>query len=348
MALLDILRKKGKKATPQTDVGALERQLVAGQTGRAQQATGPAASGIGTQLAAQQTAAQQEALSGQQLQAGEELAAKQMAAEEQQSLTQRGIEQGREQVLGEMSAQRVMAAAQRQAQEDAQAAELEAKSSEFSENITNIYSEALKDLASARRIAEQDMFSAFEREQKTLSADKAAARLHQLGHIMALSDRQYVDTITNIARERNLRDEINFKIEAYELAMGKDLEFMQSRMDFQATLNKDAREFRKEMFKMDMDTAVELAKIAQKEQNYIQAIQGVTTLAKSGVSAYLSGTEPERAGQFSTGKEVAAQQSLANRYGSAEDPFGSDSYMTHNTPRDYSSFDTWINYGDKK
>jgi len=353
MALLDMLRKRmssvQKPATQAADVGALESQITAGQTGRVQQATGPAASGIGSQLAAQQAQAQQEALTSQQQQATEQLAGQIALGEEGQALAEKGLEQQRGQALSQLSAQGVMAAEQREAREDLKAMELEAKSSMFADKMTNAFANHLKDLATERGIAEQDMFAAFNREQQSLSADKAAARLHQLGHVLALSDRQYVDTIMTIAKEENLRDELEFKQTSYELIMGKDLELMQDRMDFQAALNMDAREFKKEMFNMDMDTAMELAEIAAKEANYIQAVQGLSGIAKGGMNMYMSGLFEGGGDTFTTGSEQAAQQSLVNRYSSGSDPFGappsSSDYFTANTPRDYSSFDSWINYG---
>jgi len=348
MALLDTLRKRmsnvQKPKTQATDVGALEAQITAGQTGREQQAKGPAVSGIGSQLAAQQAQAQQGALTAEQQQATEQLAGQMALSEEQQALAEKGLEQKRGQALAGITSQQVMAAQRRQAEEDAQAEKLEAQSSMYADEITNAFANHLKDLATERGIAEQDMFASFDREQKSLNAEKAAARLHQLGHIMALSDRQYVDAITAVARERNLRDDLAFQQESYEIMMGKDLELMQDRMDFQAVLNKSEREFAKEMAEMDIKTALELAEIAAKEKNYVQAIKGTTTLAKSGVSMYLSG-QGDSDGEsytYTTAKEERAGQSLlGDRFGT--DGFG---YYTENKPRDFSSFDSWIRYDE--
>lgn len=335
MALIDILRKKAGRmpAAQQTDVGALESQIVAGQTGRLQQQTGPGISGIGQQLAAQQVQAQQKGLQAQQLQATEQLSGQIQAGEERAALAEAGLEQQREQALTGLTAESVMQAQRRQAQEDAQAVALEAKSSEFSDKITNMYANFINNLASERGIVEQDLFNEFKREQASLSADKAAARLFQLGHVLALADRQYVDTITNIARERNLREDLNFQQESYELQMGQSMEIMDRRMDFTAALNKNAREFKEEMFNMDMDSALELANLAEKEQNYIAIMNGVSQglpkvagfLAGSGMfesdsTSAISPTMQNAAMDTYGGPSVQASQSLG--YTQSEPTFG--------------------------
>lgn len=286
MALLDALRKKAKAATPSTDVGALERAIVTGQTGREQEVTGPAASGIGEQLAAGQVAAQQKSLEAQQLTQTEQLQTQLEQQQEEQAAAGRGIEAVRKEGLADISAQAQMEAERRMAKEAEVAAQLEAQSSMFSERVTNTFANALANLASEGGIAEQDMFSYYLREQKGLDAERAEAQLDQIASMMALSDRQYVDTITRVAEEQNLRDELAFRAETNEIVLGKNLELLKDRINFDRMLNQDAREFAEEMANISLDEALKIADQAAKEAAWINTSKGVSKGISSGIEAY--------------------------------------------------------------
>jgi hypothetical protein len=288
MALLDKLKKKIQPA----DVGALERTLVAGQTGRAQQEQGPAASGLGAQIAQQQAQAAQQALSSEQQAAQQELATQQQLQAEAAKTQERGLEMGRETALADISAQQRMAGETREAREAQASAALAAQASMFAERVTNTYAETLKDLVSARGITEQDIFQEYSQAMDALEADKAAAELEQLGHLLAFSDKQYVDSIQRIAREQGMRDELEFKKQSQEIIMAAELSILGDKLNFERALNADDREFRREMAKMDLDSALRLAEIATKEANTVQMIEGTTDLS-SELLKYYAGKERE-------------------------------------------------------
>jgi len=92
--------------------------------------------------------------------------------------------------------------------------------------------------------------------------------------------------------------------------MGKSMEAMERRMDFSAALSKNAREFKEEMFNMDMDAALELAAIAEKEANYISVIQGLSKAAPAAAN-FLSGLDFGS----STAFEPSIQNAALDTYG---------------------------------
>lgn len=330
MALIDVLRKQQQQKAippvPRTSVEALRGLMSYGQTGKVQQRTGPAAVSLAAQTAQAgvqqageqiQSAAQRQA-AAQQAQLEEQQAAQAQQAQAidfQAAQAQRGIAAGEQQAIARRQTEEEMAATRRSAQEE-----------QAINQITNTYANALADLASQRKTTENELFSGLRQEMASLSADKQLARMQQLGHMMAMSDKEYVRSIQQVGALQGLQDDIAFKIEADKLAFGKDLEILQQRFDAEALLQADARKFKEEMEDMSLDHALEMADLAMREQNAKSFMEGLGGVATAAIN-YKQYTPASQSSipYGSTGNEQQANQSLipSLRYGSSSDPFSS-------------------------
>ena len=280
MSLLDVLNKRKTPAAPSS--GDIEKLATTGATGKAQ-ATGAsgATSSLAGQVAGQQAQSAAEATQDAQISTA---GAIQQGTQEQKAaldLASQAQALRRGQQTADLTAGAQTAAAGRQAQTDMKRQARSAEESQYLNNITNAYAESLSELASQRDTVTQDLFANFRQSTEELSDAKAAARLEQTAHAMAMSDRSYLDEITRIGAERNLMDEISFRREVNDLTFGNTLDILDQRMDAQRILNMDAREFKQEMAQMDINTAIELASQAAKAQAAASILQGTTAAGKS-------------------------------------------------------------------
>lgn len=293
MSLLDIIKQRKQArpaATAAGDVAALQQTAATGKA--AAPTTGPAVSGVQSQLAAQAGAAQQQQIGLAGMVADQQLGAAERLQQQQIEQQQRQQRQRHAQQLKAISAETQITDARRQAEDQMARERLKATEQANTTQLNNSYAEALKELATNRQIVEQDIFSQAKQERQQLTVDKYEAHLEQIAHITALSDRKYIDEITRIGRLRNLQDDIEFRREAIELAFGNDLEILNQQFDMQRLMNVEEREFKNAMADIDINTAVELAKIAAKEQAYANIIQGTTTAAAAAFTYSMNPAKP--------------------------------------------------------
>lgn len=293
MALIDVLRKKPNQAQPAAiTAGQVQEQAATGATGKAQvPATGPATSNIAGQLAGQQMKQAGEGLATEQALAGTQLA---QQAEEQkaaQALQAQGQQIQREEALKDITAKEQMTGQRLQTQAEMERVGRGERERSFYTNLNNQYANTLADLASQRGIVENDLFQNLSQEMESLSDAQSASRLEQLAHSLAMSDRSYMDEIEMIGAERGLRDELAFKREANQLVFGKNLEILNKRLDAESLLNADAREFKRAMAEIDINTAIEIAQQAAKAQAAANIIQGGVILGTQAAMKY--GSTPE-------------------------------------------------------
>jgi hypothetical protein len=133
--------------------------------------------------------------------------------------------------------------------------QLGSQARQASAKFAHTYSEAVKDLASQRGIAEDDLFADFRQGTQELEFRKDGAKLEQLAHQLALSDRKYVEDLQQIGQLRRLEDSHQFALESQSLALGQALEDALAQRDLKVDLNASEREFNEWLTNMDVDSA---------------------------------------------------------------------------------------------
>lgn len=288
MALIDVLRnqqtQKTKPALPRTSVDALRNLMSFGQTGKDVARTGPSAVSLQQQTVQQQVGAQEQAIA---------TAAQEQARQQQEQLEQQQAEQAqaaksidlqKKEAERNILAKEQQAISQRQAKGEMAAKALTAREEQVISTLNNRFADSLANLASERDIATNDILGDLRMATADLQADQKLAIVHQLGFQLAMADKQYLQTISEIGRLQGLQDDINFKREADVLAFKGDLKILNQRFDMERLLNQDARDFHRAMEEMDIDTALRLADIAAQENNAKNFLEGLTSLGKQAVS----------------------------------------------------------------
>jgi len=288
MALIDVLRKKQQEITKPAagpapaSVQGIQQQIATGMTGKAQQQTGPATSSIAQQMAQQEVQTQQKELAQTQQQQAADMAQGIAQQEAEQGFAAKAQEAQKQEALATMSIEEQMANEQLAAKEELADMQLTEQETAFVEKATNQYSNSLKDLASQRGIAENDIFSDLNMQKKSLSADKFQAELEQRAHMLAMSDKRYVAQIQKTGELNNLRDSLAFKKEAMNLQFGESMKVLSQSFDNQRLLNADARQFKLEMAKLSIDDAMKIAN-AELQASMVSSFIGT---GASGASTY--------------------------------------------------------------
>lgn len=288
--LLDIIKSK-KKAMPAPEQAETLRRIgTAGATGKAVgPQTGPAMSNIAAQRAAQAGQAQMEQVELAQTAGQQQLGFAQQMGERQVQSAEDAQRQQFLQQQRQLQTQQIIQDQRRATQADMAAEAMLAQEQNLSKQLESSYANILSKLATDRGIAEQDIFQYAKQARAELGAERYRAFLEQTAHAMALSDKKYTDTLRRIGQKRDLQNQINFKREAMQLAMGQDFEILGQQFNMQRLMGADAREFKTQLAKMDMNTAIQLAEQASKEAAYKSMITGATNIA-TGIVAYNSPT----------------------------------------------------------
>lgn len=301
MALLDEIKNRLKKVQPinSTPTQAGVENLLQTKTGKAIGNTGPRSSNLGEQTAMAVGQSQQA-----QVSKAADMAASSIG-QQQAALTQQ-----------KQSADNTLAAQQRMAQADLGAqtaqgnAQLSASEAMFNNKLTaetnmqlaktsSAFERQAAQLTSQRGIAESDLFSQFRQSNEELAFRKDSAQLEQTAFTMAMKDKEYLDKLSEVGLLRNLQDELAFKQETARLMMGSNLDLIKNNVAWQTAYSKDDREWAKEMAKMDLNTAMQIASQSMQQANSQAVASGITQLAQQGVT-YAQQTKPTETTQPQT------------------------------------------------
>lgn len=295
MSLMDIINKRKQSfgsAPVSSETLANQQSQLTGKEPMAQQAA-PEMSNIQARLAAQtgqnqmaqQQLEQQTQLSGlaQQEQIQKQQFEMQTQAQQQSALAQ----------TQDIMAKQTMSDLSRQQEEDIAIKNITNQEQMRLKEMNTVYADSLSRLASERGIAEQELFQYAKQKKSELNLAEHVSFLEQTAHMMALSDKKYVDTLDMIGRTNRLNDEIEFKKESQRIAFGNDFDILIQKFGQEALLNEDMRSYRKAIAELDIQTALSMAEIAYKEKQYKQIIQGVTNTTTGIVDWY---NQPDKSG----------------------------------------------------
>jgi hypothetical protein len=284
------------------------------KTGKATTTSGPKASSIGEQSA---VATAQGGLA-QQRQAGA-LAASQLGAQvEAQNAkenTARNALASSERVAQNSLATQGQAASEQLAGQESMAVDkLQFDEKQRVEMLTVSADQQFRQLASEMAVNTDNIFREFERSNKELAYRKDAAQLEQVGFLMAMKDKSYMDELNRIGAERDLQDKMNYQEEMQRLVWGQELDLQMDQMKFKSKLNASQREWNEYLSRIDAEGALALAKATLADESRTQMISGVGNLAKAGIDAYYKSDEwqTRQDNEFQDLKESGEQVDYAN------------------------------------
>lgn len=279
-------RLKGRDAQPGgPQIGRSQIQkAIQAKGGQVAGGVGPRASGIAADVTRDRTraaAGQQQAsgaMAAGQLQQQARTQAAQMAGA-QRELQQRG-QLARQDLVGRES----ISAAQRQAAEADAAAKRTAQEEMQQQQLESAYTTRLRQLEAQRDIALNDLFGEFGRSQQDLENRKDAAELEQMAHVMALSDRQYLDELDRIGKERNLRSDMAFREETARTVLGESTKNLMDDLEWTADFNAQQRDWERQLTQMSAGQAIELARSQIADSNRRAVVAGVGKILQAGTS----------------------------------------------------------------
>jgi len=130
----------------------------------------------------------------------------------------------------------------------------------------------------------------FKRENVALEARRDAAQLEQLGHVLALQDKAYLDELNRIGERRKLYDKANWEKEKRSVIYGANLSRIMEDLGFRRGEDIKDRNFQEQMTRIDLDTALSMAVQAAKDANTTAIASSIiSTGSKAFDTAYSKG-----------------------------------------------------------
>ena len=283
------------------------------KSGKAAATSGPAASSIGeqaTQAAAQTGMAQQRqagqlaasGIAGQAEAQAEKIATAKSALASNERVAQQGLARQGQGASEQLAGQEEMALGQ-SAFNETQRVEMV--------NVTA--DQKFRELASELGMSTDNIFREFERSNKELAFRQDGARIEQVGFMLAMRDKAYLDELNRIGIERDLTDKLNYKEDMQRLVWGQELSLMMDDLGFKTKLNANQREWNDTLARIDLSTALKLARSTLADEQQSQMISGTGNLAKAGIDAYYkdwdtapAAEQPSYEGDIATDDSVTA------------------------------------------
>jgi hypothetical protein len=213
--------------------------------------------------------------------------AQEQAAEGDLALATKKLSEQKRQKEAEIGQGQVLAAGARQTTSDLAQKELEQRLALRSREMNQGFDRAVADLTTNRQIEVNDIFAQFRQSDTELRHRRDAAQVEQLGFLMALRDKEYVDEVRRVGTLRRLSDDLSFKREAFALAAGHQTEALIKEMGHQEWLTMSEAELMETLAGIDIDSAMSMANTAIRQANTEAVISGVSTLAAKGVDRYM-------------------------------------------------------------
>lgn len=170
-----------------------------------------------------------------------------------------------------------------QAQQDQAMAGLRADESRKVELLNHQASSQLKQLAADRGLTVDNLFRDFDFSERELAFRKDAARLEQLGFMMAMQDRAYLDELNRIGIERDLTDRIAYAEEMQNTIFGQNMSMVIDDLGFRRKLGDNQREWDRVLASMDLESAMAIAAAQARDANTTAMWSGGGAAVKAGI-----------------------------------------------------------------
>ncbi len=138
------------------------------------------------------------------------------------------------------------------------------------------------DMDERRITATADILAKAERGEDELEFRQDALELEQAAHNLSMQDQEYVSNLKQIGRERRLFDDAAFDVEMDKMVYGNELTMLLEETKWKEKEGNLSRDRKSEIFKIDIDMAMQIAAADLKEKNYRSIISGVQTAATAG------------------------------------------------------------------
>ncbi len=258
-------RIEGIGAQPKSQQRGIE-QLLRARKGKAGQAAGPAASGLRAQQAvgAGKQALAEQTFAGRmvdvQARGREEIAA------EQQALGEAELRQQEQLTQAQLAQQRTMTDLTLAAEEEAAGTKRAAKGELTTAKLNHGAETTLRNLASDRNITEDNIFADARQENVRLSARKDAADLEAQAFVLAMRDRELMNTYKKMEVERGLDNRARLSQEMARVVFGDKYYALLEEIGFNTTQAADRRYREKEMDKITADIAAAAARAKARDK----------------------------------------------------------------------------------
>ncbi len=262
-------------------------EIMAAKKGKAATApAAPAGSNVMGDImqAGSQAAVEQQAQAGQM--AAQEIGQQASAVQQKQQLAQEGLASQQRQQSSQLASQAAGQRADVAAAEQDRQARLQAQEQSQTKELTDKATLAISQLASERGISRDNLFANARIENKELAARKDAASLEQKAFLLAMSDKSYLDELSRIGAERNLRDRDAFARAASDQAFGSEMSQLLAKFGFDAAEAAKDRTSKEKIAQLSNGQIIQLADAAARQANLQAQYEGIGKLATTGIDTY--------------------------------------------------------------
>ncbi len=188
---------------------------------------------------------------------------------------------------------------------------LESLNSKEQMQIDKLSSDAeqrIANLLSEKKINEDQIFTQYSQDNRELAFRRDAASLEQMATTLALRDKSYLNEITAIGTERNLKDDIDFQKETTRLIMGEEVSSVLNQIGFGEEQMADQMAFERRMAQLSINDAIALMEAQIKAGQTQQAIQGITGMASAAVDYQIEKGEAAKAAEKQSVAGIKAKE----------------------------------------
>lgn len=154
------------------------------------------------------------------------------------------------------------------------------------------------------RMKTDQILNDLERNKGQLDLEKDRARIEQVGTMLALQDKKYVDQLENEGRKARLDSDIEFKDQLSKSILGKNEELLRQKLGDQGILDAKKRDFNAVLANLSIDDAIQVLKNELAQQRAMAPWELGGNLAQTGAQAY---------GAYENSQEKAAQKARQDK-----------------------------------
>lgn len=153
--------------------------------------------------------------------------------------------------------------------------------------------ESFKDILSKRddirqqfNLQTENLLQDAERNRQKLDTEEYKAKMEQVGFNMRLGNKQYIDSLEQIAAYKNLDNDLKFKYELANTIFQDEKNILEEYLDFQKLIDADDRSYQEALAKIDANYAYQAASSILSGEAKVAQYQSYGQLAKAGATIY--------------------------------------------------------------
>lgn len=151
----------------------------------------------------------------------------------------------------------------------------------------------LEEYRSAFERQSDNLLRDFERDSRQLDDTRTQAKTEQLGFLLRLQDKQYIDQLQMEGEKARLNTNLGFKEAAFRSQLEDNMTLFRNDQMFKKFVNSSEREFRDQLSKMDINYAMQVASNAQQAANQQSIFSGIGNVVSGGAAIYDKKTQPK-------------------------------------------------------